>query len=324
MIRKLTHRKNKLFMLGFVIVLLLVANVILWTAHIATLIPYAITDSENNVICVVKSHETAKKVMNDILSCMTEDGTEIAAVDSGYHIERAEGGQKAVSVQAAAQAILDAAEEDKSDITIVSTKTETKDFTPAPVYEKDETMFAGEAKVLEDGEDGAKEVYVAVTTVNGETKETTEITKEVLSEGSPQVIAKGTRGLPKDESWEYYDGDPVANNGDDIVATATEYVGKVPYVWGGKNLETGVDCSGFVIAIYRKYGVSLNYPLYKEGVGVSYADAQPGDVLYFPGHYGIYIGDGMMVHASNKRVGVTIGGIGSRKILAVRRIVTDQ
>ena len=70
--------------------------------------------------------------------------------------------------------------------------------------------------------------------------------------------------------------------------------------------------------------MNLNYPLYEEGRGISYSEAQPGDLLYFPGHYALYLGDGKIIHASNKRTGVIISSIGNRKILAVRRLVSDQ
>ena len=184
-------------------------------------------------------------------------------------------------------------------------------------------MFAGDAEVISEGSDGEKEVGVTYTTVNGtvENKDKTDI--EVLDEGVPAVIEKGTLGLPKGETWQEYEGEPVANSGDDIITTAKQYLA-IRYVCGGKSLETGVDCSGFVIALYREYGMNLNYPLYEEGRGISYSEAQPGDLLYFPGHYALYLGDGKIIHASNKRTGVIISGIGNRKILAVRRLVSDQ
>lgn len=319
---KKSRKTARRLTLGFIISALLITDLILGAAHVATLTPYAIT-RDDKVICYVKSHESAREVMSELFDYLAEEDTDIAAISSDIQIEKAGGKQETVSVEKAAEAVIESADDKDANVKIVSTATETKSYEPDPVYEKDETMFAGESEVISEGAEGEKKVFVSYTTVNGDTKETKETTMDVLSEGTPAVIAKGTRGLPTGESWETYEGYPVASNGDDVIATAESYVGKVPYVWGGKDLTKGVDCSGFVIAIYRKYGVSLNYPLYEEGVGVPYSEAQPGDILYFPGHYGLYIGDGMMVHSSNTRDGVCIGSVGNRKILAVRRIVQD-
>ena len=315
-------KKSAAFLLGLFIAVLLIVDVILGAAHLSTLTPYAITN-DDKVICYVKSHDSAKEVMDQLFAYLAEEDTEIAAVSSDIQIEKASGKQDTVSVKKAAEAVIESAEEDGTEIRIISTSTETKSFEPDPVYEKDETMFAGESEVVEKGTEGEKKVRVSYTTVNGKTKETRETTMDVLSEGTPAVIAKGTRGLPKGEDWETYEGYPVASNGDDIIATAESYVGKIPYVWGGKSLATGVDCSGFVMAIYRLYGVTLNYPLENEGISVPFSEAKAGDILYFPGHFALYIGNGMIVHASNPRDDIIISPIGSRKILDVRRIITD-
>ena len=253
---------------------------------------------------------------------MTQDDTNIAAISSDFHIKKGGTGE-IVSEEEAVDAVITSAEDCGATIRIASSKTSTETFTPAPDYKENGQMFAGDAEVISEGSDGEKEVGVTYTTVNGtvENKDKTDI--EVLDEGVPAVIEKGTLGLPKGETWQEYEGEPVANSGDDIITTAKQYLG-LRYVWGGKSLETGVDCSGFVIALYREYGMNLNYPLYEEGRGISYSEAQPGDLLYFPGHYALYLGDGKIIHASNKRTGVIISGIGNRKILAVRRLVSDQ
>ena len=316
------HRKSlKRLIIGFLFAALITADVIMWAGHIGTLTPYAIS-YENQEICRVRNKETASKVLNNVFEDMTQDDTNIAAISSDFHIKKGGTGE-IVSEEEAVDAVITSAEDCGATIRIASSKTSTETFTPAPDYKENGQMFAGDAEVISEGSDGEKEVGVTYTTVNGtvENKDKTDI--EVLDEGVPAVIEKGTLGLPKGETWQEYEGEPVANSGDDIITTAKQYLG-LRYVWGGKSLETGVDCSGFVIALYREYGMNLNYPLYEEGRGISYSEAQPGDLLYFPGHYALYLGDGKIIHASNKRTGVIISGIGNRKILAVRRLVCDQ
>ncbi|MFI3200775.1 MAG: NlpC/P60 family protein, partial [Eubacteriales bacterium] len=57
------------------------------------------------------------------------------------------------------------------------------------------------------------------------------------------------------------------------------------------------------------------------GVGVSYAEAQPGDLICYSGHVALYLGDGKIVHASSESTGIKYGTATYRTILAVRRIV---
>ena len=314
-------KPSKKLIIGFLFAALITADTIMWAGHIGTLTPYAISFDDQE-ICRVRNRETASQVLNDVFEDMAKDDTNIAAISSDYHIVKGGTGD-IVSADEAVEAVKESAQESDASIKIASAKTATKTFTPDPDYKKNGEKFAGDAEVLKEGSDGEREVGITYTTVNGKTEDKSETVLEVLDEGEPAVIEKGTLGLPNGETWEEYDGDPVANNGDDIITSAKQHLG-LRYVWGGKNLETGVDCSGFVIALYRQYGLNLNYPLYQEGTGISYSEAQPGDLLYFPGHYGLYLGDGMMIHASSSAHCVTISSVGNRKILAVRRLVSDQ
>ena len=317
--------KNRKFLkklvIGFAFTALVTANVIMWAGHVGALTPYAISYDDQE-ICRVRNKETASRVLSSVFEDMAQDDSNIAAISSDFHIKKGGSGE-IVSEEEAVDAVVTSAEDSGATIKIASSKTTTESFTPDPDYKKNGQMFAGDAEVISEGTDGEKEVAVTYTTVNGEVEGKNKTDLEVLNEGKPSVIEKGTLGLPKGETWQEYEGDPVANSGDDIITTAKQYLG-LRYVWGGKSLETGVDCSGFVIALYREYGMNLNYPLYKEGRGVSYDEAKPGDLLYFPGHYALYLGNGQIIHASNRRTGVIISGIGNRKILAVRRLVTDQ
>lgn len=311
----------KKLIIGFVFAALITTDTIMWAAHIGTLTPYAIS-CDDQEICRVRNRQTASKVLNDVFDDMAKENTNIAAISSDYHIVKGGSGD-IVSEDEAREAVIDSAAESDASIKIASSKIATESFTPDPDYQKNKEMFAGDAEVISEGTNGEKEVGVTYTTVDGETEDKSKTDISVIEEGTPAVIEKGTLGLPNGETWEEYEGDPVANNGDDIITSAKQYLG-LRYVWGGKSLQTGVDCSGFVIALYREYGENLNYPLFKEGTGISYSEAQPGDLLYFPGHYGLYLGDGKMIHASSSAHCVTIGDVGNRKILAVRRLVKDQ
>lgn len=112
--------------------------------------------------------------------------------------------------------------------------------------------------------------------------------------------------------------------GSSVVDFATQFVGN-PYVWGGTSLTNGADCSGFVQSVYANFGVSLPRTSYEQqnaGTEVSYADAQPGDLICYGGHVAIYMGGGKIVHASNSRDGIKISNDATyRTILSVRRLV---
>lgn len=95
-----------------------------------------------------------------------------------------------------------------------------------------------------------------------------------------------------------------------VAALAMQYVG-VPYVWGGSS-PSGFDCSGLVSYVYAQFGVSL--PHQSEGIRaagtvVSASEARPGDVVWWPGHVGIYMGNGMMVDAANESLGVQYAAV---------------
>lgn len=113
-------------------------------------------------------------------------------------------------------------------------------------------------------------------------------------------------------------------SGTDIVAFAQQFVGN-PYVWGGNSLTNGVDCSGFVHQVYAHFGIST--PRYSQafksvGQPVSYQNIQAGDVVVYPGHVAIYIGNGNIVEAQSTRAGITNSRpVNCHTITAIRRLV---
>lgn len=108
-----------------------------------------------------------------------------------------------------------------------------------------------------------------------------------------------------------------------VAEYALQFVGN-PYVYGGTSLTNGADCSGFVMSVYANFGVSLPHSSASDrtqGYAVDgLENAQPGDLICYSGHVALYIGDGQIVHASNKKTGIIVSNADYRKILAIRRI----
>ncbi len=111
--------------------------------------------------------------------------------------------------------------------------------------------------------------------------------------------------------------------GNAVVDYAMQFVGN-PYVYGGSSLTNGTDCSGFVMSVYKNFGVSLPHSSSadrSQGYDVGgLANAQPGDIVCYSGHVGIYAGNGQIVHASTSKTGIIVSNANYRNVLAVRRI----
>lgn len=112
-----------------------------------------------------------------------------------------------------------------------------------------------------------------------------------------------------------------SGTGADIANYACQFVGN-PYVAGGMSLTSGCDCSGFTSAIFSHFGISIPRSSYAQatwGKEVAINEIQPGDVLYYGGHVGIYIGNGMIVHASTAATGIKYSSAYYRTVITARR-----
>ncbi|MGN0342981.1 MAG: SH3 domain-containing protein [Roseburia sp.] len=116
---------------------------------------------------------------------------------------------------------------------------------------------------------------------------------------------------------------PTGGTGQDVANFACQFVGN-PYVSGGSSLTNGADCSGFVMAVYAQFGVSLPHSsgaMRSCGYGVGLDQIQPGDIVCYSGHVGIYVGNNTIVHASTPSSGIKYTSpVDYKTVLAVRRI----
>lgn len=200
----------------------------------------------------------------------------------------------------------------------------------------------------------AEEEIITVATVNTTTlrvreKNSTEsATLSLVGEGEDLVVEEIKDGWYKvevDDQKGYISGDyveisqklPTASSvtelkyGDGVsdvrvslVQYALQFVGN-RYVWGGTSLTNGIDCSGFTMQIYAKYGISLPHHAASQpgyGTRISASEARPGDLFFYGSgssisHVGIYIGNGQIVHASNARTGIKISSAYYRSPICV-------
>ena len=223
-------------------------------------------------------------------------------------------------------------------------------------YVKAEYIITGEAAVAKAQEVMKTIATVTTQTLNVRAEMNTDCTKlalmpegeelEVLNQydGWVEVDLDGDVGyastdyveisqqLPKAQTMtELKYGQGVSDTRVSLVAYATQFVGN-PYVWGGESLTNGADCSGFVYSVYKHFGVTLPRTSSEQrssGTGVSYADAQPGDLIFYAKaghvyHVVMYAGDGKTIEAANTKAGIISGTVNTENAVWATRILEDN
>lgn len=177
------------------------------------------------------------------------------------------------------------------------------DFVHAESKEEEEARLAKEAKAREE----ARAAAAAAQAARAEQKAQRQADNQAVIEAAQNTVAVSAG----------------SESGKAVIDYALQFVGN-PYVYGGSSLTNGTDCSGFVMSVYSNFGVSLPHSstaLRSQGYDVGgVANAQPGDIICYSGHVGLYIGNGQIVHASTSKTGIIVSNVSYRNVLSVRRI----
>lgn len=181
------------------------------------------------------------------------------------------------------------------------------DFVHAESKAEEEQRLAKEAKAREE----ARAAAAARAAANNENNHKQAVQKSTDTQATivtAQTVAASSEGSAM---------------GKEVINYATQFVGN-PYVYGGSSLTNGTDCSGFVMSVYANFGVSLPHSssaMRSKGYDVGgLENAQPGDIVCYSGHVGLYVGNGQIVHASTSRTGIIVSSATYRPVLTVRRI----
>ncbi len=192
----------------------------------------------------------------------------------------------------------------------------------------DESVDGWTKVAIEEGEGYVSNDYVtkSIEFVTAESKEEEEarLAKEEAERKAAAEAAEKAAASKKSSRSSGSSGkvsSPSGSGGSAVANYACQFVGG-PYVYGGTSLTGGADCSGFVMAVYAAFGIGLPHSSSAmTGVGYGVSDMQPGDIICYSGHVGIYIGNNTIVHASNPSGGIKYTSpVNYRPIIAIRRI----
>ena len=168
----------------------------------------------------------------------------------------------------------------------------------------------------------AKLEDVDVLTLDEEAIEEPFEVAETREEEEARLAAEEAKRIAEEKARKEAAERAIRERRESVVSYAKKFLGN-PYVYGGTSLTNGTDCSGFVMRVYQNFGISMprtSYAMRGAGRAVSYSDMQPGDVVCYSGHVGIYAGNGQIVNAIDSAHGIGMTNVNYAPIITIRRM----
>jgi cell wall-associated NlpC family hydrolase len=187
---------------------------------------------------------------------------------------------------------------------------------------KGEDLIVLDSKIFTEDEEHGKWVKVSLDSDDSEDGTIAYVAKEFVELSFQLAKAVSMEELQF--------GEGVSSTRVQLINLAKKYLGDA-YVWGGTTLGVGVDCSGFTQALYRQLGIYIPRTSREQargGSSVSASSLKPGDLVFYGSssyinHVAMYIGNGQVIHASNRRDGIKISNMYYRSPVKCARFISE-
>ena len=266
------------------------------------------SESESESSTEETSSESGSESSTEETSSENESESSTEETSSGNETESATEELPSESESESATEELPSESETESSVEQLPAESQTETASQQPTESTAETAGTGEAATEESTE-------AAPVETESSTEQT--VSESVAAETAAQSETVQAASAAASHT-------AVSSAGSSVAEFALQFVGN-PYEYGGTSLTNGADCSGFVMSVYENFGVSLPHSSSADrNVGTEVAgglsSAQPGDIVCYSGHVGIYIGNGQIVHASTEETGIKVSDADYRTPITVRRI----